>query len=84
MPERWYSKTEMVKHKDAFAPFSAGPMGCIGKNLAMSELRTTTTKLVQRFEVSLAEGEDGSRLLWDSRDHFTMDPGSVDLVFKAV
>lgn len=26
-PERWYSKPEMVKHKDAFAPFSAGPFG---------------------------------------------------------
>jgi cytochrome P450 len=32
VPERWYSKPEMIKHKNAFAPFSLGPAGCIGKN----------------------------------------------------
>lgn len=32
VPERWYSKPEMIKHPDAFAPFSMGPFGCIGKN----------------------------------------------------
>lgn len=84
VPERWSSRPEMVKHKDAFAPFSAGPMGCIGKNLAMSELRTTTAKLVLRFDFGLAEGEDGERLLRRTRDHFTVDPGSLDLVFRAV
>jgi tryprostatin B 6-hydroxylase len=31
VPERWYSKPEMIKHPDAFAPFSMGPFGCIGK-----------------------------------------------------
>lgn len=83
IPERWYSKPEMVKYKDAFAPFSAGPMGCIGKNLAMTEVRTTTAKLVLRFSFDLAKGEDGSRLLWKTRDHFTVDPGSLDLMFTA-
>lgn len=72
----------MVKYKDAFAPFSAGPMGCIGKNLAMSEIRTTTAKFVQRFDFKLAKGEDGKRLLYQTRDHFTVDLGSLDLEFK--
>lgn len=44
LPERWYSQEEKVKHKDAFAPFSMGPFGCIGKNLALMELRTLTTR----------------------------------------
>ena len=83
-PERWYSKPDMVKHKDAFAPFSAGPMGCIGKNLAMSELRTTTTKLVLKFDFKLADGEDGERLMHQTRDHFTVDPGELELEFTAV
>ena len=32
VPERWYSKPNMIKHKNAFAPFSLGSEGCIGKN----------------------------------------------------
>lgn len=27
VPERWFSRPEMIKHKDAFAPFSIGPFG---------------------------------------------------------
>lgn len=77
MPERWFSKPEMVKHEDAFAPFSMGPFGCIGKSLAMTELRTVTSRLVTKFDMSLAPGEDGSRLLYQTRDHFTVDPGEI-------
>ena len=74
----------MIKHKDAFAPFSMGPFGCIGKSLALVELRTVTARLVTRFDVGLAPGEDGTRLLQNTRDHFTVDPGHIDLVFKEV
>ena len=31
-PERWYSQPELIKHKNAFAPFSLGSENCIGKN----------------------------------------------------
>ena len=81
MPERWYSKPEMIKHQDAFAPFSTGPFGCIGKNLALMELRTLTARLILEYDVSLAPGEDGTRLLFHTLDHFTMDLGDLDLVF---
>ena len=84
IPERWYSKPGMIKHKDAFAPFSTGPFGCIGKSLAMTELRTTTAKIVMKYDFRLAEGEDGSRLMLDTRDHFTVDPGSLDIQFHEI
>lgn len=32
IPERWYSRPDLVKHPDAFAPFSMGPFNCIGRN----------------------------------------------------
>ena len=32
VPERWYSKPDMIKHKNAFAPFILGSESCIGKN----------------------------------------------------
>jgi cytochrome P450 len=84
MPERWYSRPEMIKHKDAYAPFSIGPFGCIGKNLALTELRTLTARLVLEFDVKLAPGEDGSRLMQKTLDHFTVDPGDLELVFTRV
>ncbi|KAK5170690.1 uncharacterized protein LTR77_005280 [Saxophila tyrrhenica] len=81
VPERWFSKPEMIKHKNAFAPFSLGSEGCIGKNLAYMEMRTLTAQLLLNFDVSLAPGEDGHRLLYKSRDHFTTGLGQVDLIF---
>jgi len=72
----------MIKHKDAFAPFSTGPFGCIGKNLAYMEVRTITTQIVDQFDVSFAPGEDGSKLLMQSRDHFTMGLKELNLCFR--
>ncbi|CAK3772144.1 Tryprostatin B 6-hydroxylase [Lecanosticta acicola] len=84
VPERWYSKPEMVKHPDAFAPFSMGSFNCIGRNLARMELRTLTAQILLNYEVALAPGEDGTRLLTQTMDHFTTSPGQLDLVFTPV
>lgn len=74
----------MVKHNAAFAPFSLGPFGCIGKNLALMELRTLTARLLLKFNLALAPGEDGHRLLYETRDHFTLALGDLDVVFTPV
>ena len=44
MPERWYSKPDMIKHKNAFAPFSLGPENCVGKNRRSSTILLTRMK----------------------------------------
>ena len=82
IPERWNSKPDLIKHKDAFAPFSTGPFGCIGKNLAYMEVRTITAQLIDQFDVSLAPGEDGQKLLMKTVDHFTLGLEPLNLVFK--
>ncbi|USW53761.1 Putative cytochrome P450 [Septoria linicola] len=82
VPERWYWKPEMIKHPDAFAPFSMGPYNCIGRNLARMELRTLTTQLLLKYDVAFAPGEDGTRILNQTKDHFTITIGQLDLVFK--
>jgi tryprostatin B 6-hydroxylase len=83
LPERWSSQESKVKHKDAFAPFSMGPFGCIGKNLALMELRLLTTQLVTKFDLRFAEHEDGSRILTETRDHFTVGAGDLDICFTS-
>lgn len=99
IPERWYSKPEMIKHPDAFAPFSMGPYNCIGRNckckllnsdrgdktdkllVARMELRTLTAQLLLKYDVAFAPGEDGTRILNQTKDHFTITIGQLDLVF---
>jgi tryprostatin B 6-hydroxylase len=46
------------------------------------ELRTLTAQLVLKYDVAFAPGgEDGHRLLTQTRDHFTLTLGQLDLVF---
>lgn len=47
----------------------------------MIELRTLTTELLLAFDVALAPEEDGTRLLYETKDHFTLGLGRLDLVF---
>ncbi|KAF4629298.1 hypothetical protein G7Y89_g8848 [Cudoniella acicularis] len=84
IPERWYSKPEMVKDKRAFAPFAQGRYSCVGKNLAMGELRLVTALLVKKYRIRLASGEDGKRVEEDLRDQFTAAPGELNLSFEVL
>ncbi|KAF2725012.1 putative cytochrome P450 [Polychaeton citri CBS 116435] len=81
LPQRWYGDENLIKHKDAFSPFSSGPFGCIGKNLAYMEIRTVTARILDKFNVALAPGEDGTELLTKSVDHFTVGLGDLWLCF---
>jgi tryprostatin B 6-hydroxylase len=82
IPERWYSRPELIKNKNAFVPFSIGPYGCIGKQLALMELRAVTCLLVRRFDVRFAPDEDGSSLINKSVDAFTLRMGDLNLIFE--
>lgn len=98
IPERWFSRPELIKNRNAFAPFSLGrsvtslghfpadhrkgPFGCIGRNLALLEIRTVICNLVSRFDVRLAPGEDGTDLLENSMDLFTLMMGQLKVVFE--
>ena len=100
IPERWSTKPDLIKDKNAFYPFSlgmsttrqtsarangyhTGPMGCIGKPLALMELRCVLAKLITTFDVKFAPGDDGTDLDAKSRDHFTLEPGPLNLCFTA-
>lgn len=101
VPERWYSRPEMIKNKDAFltwnigkftpimvtgqcvANMTAGTNGCIGRALAISEMRNLITHWIQAFKsVRLAPGETGHELVTKSKDHFTMGVTPFHLVFE--
>ncbi|KAI4664778.1 uncharacterized protein J4E79_003076 [Alternaria viburni] len=80
MPERWTGeRLGAIIDKRAYLPFSIGPYNCIGQKLAMMELRSVTANLVRSFEISFAEGEDGSTIENKTRDCFTIIVGKLDV-----
>lgn len=81
VPERWSSRPEMVKHKDAFLPFLSGSEACIGKRLAYMQLTVLTTQIIRQFDVAFAPGEDGTKLIQGSLDLAMMHPEELNLVF---
>ncbi|KND86895.1 Tryprostatin B 6-hydroxylase [Tolypocladium ophioglossoides CBS 100239] len=81
VPERWYSRPEMVKHKDAFMPFLAGSESCIGKHLAYIQLAVVSTQILLQFDVVFAPGEDGTKLIQGSKDLGILHPDELSLVF---
>jgi tryprostatin B 6-hydroxylase len=83
IPERWGDKPELVRDKTAFAPFSSGVFSCVGKQLALMELRGAVARMVTQFDVAFAPGEDGTALLTKTRDVFTLDLAPLYLVFTA-
>jgi hypothetical protein len=45
------------------------------------EIRTAVVLLLDKFDVKLADGENGARLFKQSKDCFSWVPGPLDLVF---
>ena len=81
IPERWTTRRELVRRPAAYLPFGAGAYGCISRQLGLMELRAVVARLLWRFDVALAPGEDRARLRKESRDVFAMVCGPLMLSF---
>lgn len=80
MPERWTTDNpNAIIDKRTFLTFSTGPYNCIGQKLAIMEMRSLVANLVRSFEITFAEGEDGSTIENKSQDCFTMTVGKLDV-----
>ena len=72
----------MILDKRAWAPFSQGRYSCVGQVLAIKEISYVVALIVSKHDVEFAPGEDGTAVWKEMRDHFTIKPGKLDLVFK--
>lgn len=84
-PERWLSPSPVTNEmKEMFMPFSKGPRACLGKSLAMMELKLATATLMKNFDVSAAAHMTDDDMVM--KDHFLVLPkaGKCDLVFSGV
>ncbi|RAK84804.1 cytochrome P450 monooxygenase [Aspergillus costaricaensis CBS 115574] len=83
--EAWQTTREDVEMaRRAFCPFSIGPRGCIGKSMALMEMRLTIARLMFLFDMELGDrrGEDeGGHLALV--DHFTSAKEGPDVIVRA-
>lgn len=61
-PERWMiadgllpAPEGFIHTPNAFLPFSFGPANCVGKNLAMLNMRTVMCHIMQNLEVTIPD-----------------------------
>ncbi|KAF8640255.1 hypothetical protein AX16_010150 [Volvariella volvacea WC 439] len=94
IPERWLSREEQLALEpaifrdeklvnlelDAFIPFSSGPMNCVGKNLAMMEMRMMVCLMLKTFDMQLEKGYDPQ--IWHDqvKDYFITVRGKLPVV----
>ncbi|RCI16875.1 hypothetical protein L249_2046 [Ophiocordyceps polyrhachis-furcata BCC 54312] len=83
IPERWTTRPElMVDGGAASFPFSTGPFSCVGRALALMELRYFTAEILWRFDVELAPGFTATDFEEGLVDNFTLLVTNLKLVFK--
>ncbi|PHH92958.1 hypothetical protein CDD83_3116 [Cordyceps sp. RAO-2017] len=81
VPERWYSRPELIKDQAGYAPFSIGSYSCLGRSLALMEMRLLVAECVWRFDVSFAEGFDADKFRDRVTDCMSWHLGRLELCF---
>lgn len=82
-PERWLDENKNSKDRlDAVQPFSVGPRNCIGKNLAIAEMRLILARILWNFDLELSGASRG----WlDEQKVYTLwDKGVLDVYLTPV
>ncbi|KAI0885722.1 benzoate 4-monooxygenase cytochrome P450 [Annulohypoxylon maeteangense] len=84
IPERWYSRPELIKDRRAFVPFGVGRTSCVGRNVALATLRLVTARFLSKYHIRFAPGEGISEAVErDLKDGVVSQPGKLVLVFKS-
>ncbi|KAL5044371.1 hypothetical protein BDW71DRAFT_199058 [Aspergillus fruticulosus] len=88
IPERWLAEEDsLIRHEEAFFPFQLGAdcvgrYGCVGKQLALMEMRVVIAHIALEFYLTFAPGETGEAFDRDAKDTFTFTVGPLMLDFR--
>ncbi|KAM3073526.1 hypothetical protein ACMFMG_004580 [Clarireedia jacksonii] len=82
LPERWTEEREKIMDRTAFMPFSMGSYMCVGRGLAVIEMKTMLSMMFSGFNVRLADGEDGRKFLEETEDCQITHLGDFQVVFS--
>ena len=86
-PERWLIADELLPtptgfthNPNALLVFSHGPANCVGKNLALLEMRMVICGIMQKFDLKFEDGWDKKLWLKDLKDVFVSRMGRMPVV----
>ncbi|KAJ3478916.1 hypothetical protein NLI96_g9421 [Meripilus lineatus] len=68
---------EFIHNQAAFIPFSHGPYNCVGKNLALLEMKMVICHLLQNFDIRFDEKWNTDAWERDMLDVFVMKKGKL-------
>ena len=71
-----------VHDPNAFVPFSFGPSNCVGKNLALQEMRMALVHLVHRLRFRFADGYDAALYEREWKDKFVAEVGKLPVLVE--
>lgn len=60
-----------------------GRTSCVGKNLALTEVRMASAHLISAFKIRFSAGDNGEAVERDMRDQLTAKPGELRLIFES-
>jgi len=73
---------DFILDTTAYIPFSFGPSACVGKNLALQEMRIIVALVAQKFEMRFAEGYEERRWFEEAEDWFVFKVGSLPVQLR--
>ncbi|KAI0093381.1 high nitrogen upregulated cytochrome P450 monooxygenase 1 [Irpex rosettiformis] len=89
-PDRWLSQDtyvlptgdvitqdKLVTNREVFMPFSLGPMVCVGKNVALMEIRAVLCAVVRYFDIEVADKACFERYESEIHEIFTTKRGPL-------
>ncbi|KFK38027.1 hypothetical protein AALP_AA3G060700 [Arabis alpina] len=58
-PERWISENGGLKHEPSFKylVFNSGPRTCLGKHLAMNQMKTVAVEILRNYDIKVIKGQ---------------------------
>jgi cytochrome P450 family 628 len=80
IPERWTGeRPELLLDRRAYIPFGYGVHSCVGKPLALREMRLTISSVARDFDLVFGESYEGAKFDEEIKDHMIVKLGALDL-----
>jgi len=80
-PERWLDEAAGVKDKRAWIPFGYGVHSCVGKPLALNELRLVVANVVREFDLEFGDGFSQEKFVDEWKDYMVLSLGPLPMKF---
>ena len=89
-PDRWLiaeglqeSQEKITHNMNAFMPFSFGPSNCVGKNLAMLEMRFVVCHAFQKLDLRFPDDWNPQQWEVELQDKFIQKLGRLPVIVSA-